>query len=256
MYSVVQQPHPSLAAHLSSVEVKSAHFANGKYQYSMSGGTRVSCGGLLQMLKGRFYSHYRNTRRKGRKTQKKGSSKKLGSRVDDDMKLAICDALGGIEVGESKPKRYKTRKYHPLSMALLNHLHESGHALQAAQVPVVIPGVFKMTQADLITQDRATGQLHLWEVKTGFPVGGFTKQGKLTGTDVDCTKYNIWQLQLHYTRKSLEAAGVDIANSSVIQVYKDSTQKQPVVKVHPSKEWTNQLPVIIPKRIVVKRKRE
>lgn len=262
MYSVIRDPHPLLALHLASEEVRTAHFADRRYHYTTCGGTRVACGGLLQLVKNRFYSHYKNTRRRYRKTQKKGSSKKIGSKVDDDVKHAITDVLGGVQVGDdtrdTKKRRYKTYKYHPLSKALLSHIHEMGHSLEAAQVPVVIPGVFKMTQADLITRNKE-GNLHLWEVKTGFPVGGYTKQGKLCGTDVDCTKYNIWQLQLHYTRKALESAGVDIADASVIQVYKDSTQTQPVVKVHPEKtEWTNRLPQMIPQRtkVMVKRQRE
>lgn len=62
---------------------------------------------------------------------------------------------------------------------------------------------------------------------------------------VPCTKFNIWNLQLHFTRKALEAAGVRIDESRILHVYDKITgkdkKKQIHVDEHAPPEWTKKV---------------
>lgn len=90
-------------------------------------------------------------------------------------------------------------------------MKNTGHILVAAQVPVRLANVLsvRMTQVDLITMNALTHELEVWEVKSGFPQGFYRKQGFMRCDPiehVECTKPNIWHLQLRYTQLALEAA--------------------------------------------------
>lgn len=227
---------PSLARHLASTTAQTARFdpVGETYMVQKAGGMR-SCGGLIQMLKSRYYPGYKEKRskRNWKRTNIKGSSAAQGKRVDAQIAAHVASCGGGGVLPEHM---------NPLAKALLNHLLSSGHEMQAAQVPVEIPDKLKLTQADLIT--LKDGKLWLWECKTGAPTGFYNKQGKFKGdvlSDVDATKPNIWHLQLHYTRMALEAAGVEIAEAHVIQVHEERKREGQVVKVYPQPEWTRRL---------------
>jgi len=227
-----------LRTHLASVTAQSARYdrTTKSYKYEL-GGRTISCGGLINMLRAKYYHHYQDNRSKRAKTCKiKGSSSSKGKCVDRQ----IAKTTAGKKVSRMSP----------LTKGLLEYWSINGHVLEAAQVPVELPGWFKMTQADVITRHMVTGQLWLWEVKTGAPVGFHVKQGKMTGgtviSDIDCTKLNIWHLQLHHTKMALEAAGVKIAHANVIQIHElrepDAPQAHPtLLKVHQQPEWVKRL---------------
>lgn len=240
--------HPSLQAYLTRharfldsvqlVEGSSRDFS--KYRF-FDRGQMHEGGGLLTLLERRFYPHYKTnrSRRNHRQTNIVGASSALGKTVDRQL-AAWTEA----------PLQKPARKRNPLVEALIRHLQDAGHTPQAAQLPVVVEDsrpLMRMTQADLITRD-GFGQLCLWEVKSGFPVGLFRKQGAILspapkggGEPIACTKLNIWHLQLHFTRRALEAAGLEIAQANVIQVYKTRDQAAPVVKVYPQPEWVRRI---------------
>jgi hypothetical protein len=217
-----------VASYINTPLIKSTSFDtnSGCYQYT-SHGQRLRCGGLVNTLEYKYYSHYKDNRSKRRtkKTKIRGSNKKQGKLIDNQL-------LHRVHVGKTPPRCSK------LTTALLDYWKSKGHVLQASQLPVVLLNWNKMTQADVITKHEKTGALCLWEVKTGVPVGGYRKQDNFQGIlrDVKCTKYNIWQLQMHYTRAGLIQGGLPIEEANVIQVY-SSKDKGTQVKVHKEEEW-------------------
>jgi len=231
-FGLDKEAHPLLKTYVATPLIKSTSFdeSSGCYSYTAYG-QRVKCGGLVKTLEHKYYAHYKDNRSKRRtkQTNIRGSNKKQGKLVDSQL-------LHYVHVGK-KPKRCSK-----MTSALLDYWNSKGHVLQASQLPVVLRTWNRMTQADVITKNKSTGELCLWEVKTGIPVGGFRKQDNFNGilSDVKCTKYNIWQLQLHYTRKGLQDEGLLISESNVIQVY--STKDKGVqVKVHPEEKWLKKL---------------
>jgi hypothetical protein len=180
----------------------------GTYECYVKGNTFQKTG-IHSTLRRRFYSHYPKeaSRRRRTKTKSKGSTKKIG--------IAVDTQIFKIVAANKVPSRINK-----LTRALLEHWKSAGHTLIAAQVPVYVASLDCVTQADCITRHNDT--YTMWEVKTGFPVGGFRKHGKFTGAPfetIDCTKYNIWQLQRKYTHDALVEAGLKIDDSRVIQVY-------------------------------------
>jgi len=221
--------HPSIVKHAATRTIQSATFdkEDGKYHYWKTGNTFAS-GGLLSTLKYNYYPHYQENRskRKWKKTNIRGSTCAQGKLVDKQIGEYT------IAGGKGRPKRVTS-----MASALLGYWEAMGHIPQVAQLPVEITRWNRMTQADYITR-APDGRLWLWEVKTGFPVGGFRKQGEFKGEfkGVSCTKYNIWQLQLHFTREGLKKAGVDISESRIIQVHSDKSKKMTII-VHEPKSW-------------------
>lgn len=227
--------HPLLNQYIQLDAVKSAHFndKDGRYHYTKHG-QRVACGGLVETLKYRFCPHYKDNRSKRNwKSNVRGSSKEQGKKIDNQL-------LEYVRTGKA-PKRA-----HKMTKSLLHYwIKEKKHTLQASQLPVEIEGGWnKMTQADIITRDESTGDLYLWEVKTGFPVGGFRQQDNFKAplADVKCTKYNIWQLQLHYTRQALEQKGLRFKEANVIQIYEKKKEKELIIKIHPQEDWLSRAP--------------
>lgn len=240
--AAIDDLHPSLAHHLHSNTIQSARFDpdQGKYEFVKFNKT-ISCGGLIQTMRYKYYPNYKDNRskRKWQSVKIKGSSATQGKRVDSEVAASIEGNL---------PK-----KPHKMTKALLAYWQSEGHQLQAAQVPVevILSGAnIKMTQADLIARD-AQGRLWLYEIKTGAPVGFYQKQGKFLGvlSEVDCTKQNIWHLQLLHTRLALEAAGVEIFQSRIIQIYEERGSPELQIKLHEPPEWTRLVPPL-PKLMV------
>jgi len=227
-----------LAAHVQSRMVQSAHFDKelGAYRY-VKHGQMISSSGLHKALFWRYYRHYKDNRSKRKwSTGIKGSSDKRGIRIDREITSYVAS-------GGTRPARPDV-----LTTAILDHIESLGHTPQGAQIPVEIPGWMRMTQVDFVSCDPH-GRLHVWEVKSGIPVGGFVQQGFFKeirdasngGHPVKCTKYHIWQLQLYYESKSLEAAGVPVYQQHIIQAYEDR-KKGIIVKVHDPPPWTANIP--------------
>jgi hypothetical protein len=212
---------------------RTAHFDVDRkcYAYETEGGVLIRCGGLIEALRVRFFAHVdlaADVRKKRRHTKIRGSSASVGKRIDSQLMHYV---QSGALVARA----------HPWSVALVNHWQAMGHTLVAAQLPVCVKQWDKLTQADILTVDRASGRLWLWEVKSGAPVGGYRKNGTFSQAPfagVPCTKYNQWQLQLYFTRKALEeSARLPIAEARVIQIYGEKGKDEPVIKVHDPPSW-------------------
>lgn len=238
MYSAVAEARlePTLKAYLANSEVaKTAHYCAIRKSYRCNtNGHPTLMRGLLGRIETRHHMHYESNRsRRSYKTKIKGSSSAQGTLVDRQL----CEAvkIPNIEIHKIR------QRFHPMTRALLHYwLDTLGHTLQAAQVPVMVPFESHcMTQADVITRDTF-GRLHLWEVKTGIPVGFKRTQGTIRNVgdgNVPCTKLAIWHLQLEYTRASLQRAGVVIYRAHVIQIHE--TRKSPLLEpiIHDQPEW-------------------
>ena len=228
----IDELHPSLSKYLHSKVAQSAHFDEAARCYKFCrNGVWTTCGGLHRTLKGIYYPHYVDNRSRRKSTVKiKGSSKKQGIRVDR-------------EVGKMVERAY-VKKMHPMTQRLMEFWADMGEHLQASQVPVQLTlSKIKMTQADLITRD-AQGRLILYELKTGAPVGFSVQQGTFSVKEarhIKCTKQNIWQLQLTYTRMALEQAGIPIHASRVIQIFEKKGEGLHI-KVYTPPVWTETLP--------------
>lgn len=207
-YSVAEdQLEESLKQHLHSIVCQSARFdkISGKYMFTSSTGIKYKCGGLTRMLKRHFYAGYRESRSRTHGIRLvKASSKRQGKTIH-------------AQIARSLEK--KVTKPNPLTKAVLAYLKGIGHKMQAAEVPTELVGWKKLTQADLITKD-IWGNLFVWEVKTGMPISLTRPQGHFNGLPhVPATKLNTWHLQLAFTRRALELAGVKIKESRILHVY-------------------------------------
>lgn len=213
--------HPSLRQYLASpfaqsVRLNDSHSpdgGSGGYVVTNAGRPQV-CGGLTRLLRARYYPNYIDNRSKrGRRVLIKGSSIEQGNQVDAD----VASYIAGHKTVDS---------VHPMARALIERFEGNGHIFQAAQVPVSVE-MGRITQADFITLDTRTNKLWLIEQKSGHPVGLHTKQGVFERTyrNVDNTKLNQWHLQLLYTKRSLIAAGVNIAESRVVQIYEKKKKR-------------------------------
>lgn len=229
----IDELHPSLAKHLHSQLAQTARYDPDTKSYRfLKNGVNISCGGVHNTLKSIFYPHYKDNRsRRSKKVKVKGSSKAQGIRVDRELANMVEGVL---------PKR----KMHPMTHKILSYFEAVGERLQAAQVPVCLTtNATKLTQADLITMD-AQGRLILYELKTGAPIGFRVKQGTFqvhNFEDIPCTKKNIWQLQLAYTRMGLEAAGIPIYKSFVIQIF-EKKEEGLKLDLQLAPTWTDRLP--------------
>ncbi len=264
IFQAAKKLHPSLQQHLLSPFTRSVRHneagVDGRGYVVTKAGRSQVCGGLTRLLRARYYSHYKDNRSKRnyKKVAIKGSSAAQGIKVDDD-------------IGQYVAGNKTLDKLHPMARALIEHVEAAGHVMQAAQVPVEVENG-RVTQSDLITQNTRTGELWLWEGKTGAPTGLHRKQGFFNGryNTVPCTKLNQWHLQLMYTRRALESAGVRIAHSRVIQIYekkdmdKTKTKKRGrgantffVIDEHVPPAWTANHPLQPPpmKMTVIKRKK-
>ena len=229
-FTVAKNASPCVKEYTESCFVRNARFEGNAYQYVTVDNVRVTTGGLLNALKAAYYPDYEENRskRKWATTNVKGSTAAQGKQVDAHIMALVND---------SSPSRL-----HPMARAIHTHLVGAlGHVYEAAQLPVLVRRFGnRMTQVDLITRDF-WGRLHVWEIKTGVPVGGFRQQGHFNGDfeDVKCTKYNIWQLQLSHTREALESAlNVTVHEAHVIQVYTTKKDTTIQIKVHDQEDWT------------------
>jgi hypothetical protein len=190
-------------------------------------------GGLLNKIRARHYPQYtQRQQRRHQKTQRKGSSAKQGKLVDAQLMAS-----------------FKVAPTHRMAIAIMEHFRINKQTLQACQVPCYVNLLQCMTQADVITRD-SRGNLYLYEIKTGYPIGGFHKQGVLrnipstgvaSATGIPNTKMNHWQLQLRYTQLALEQHGVHIHRAYILQVYdyyNPKTKCKTVrLKLHTQADW-------------------
>jgi hypothetical protein len=190
---------------------------NGRgFQYS--GGVR---GGIKSLLEQQYYPHYTvKKKRHSKKKARKGSTKKQGITIDNQLKKYI-----------EKKKAPTNNLAHGIRVYLEDRM---GHTLVAAQVPVLIQalGTERITQADLISQD-GQNRLWLWEVKSGY--NQRQKQGDLRGLPgIPNREHEHWELQRHYTHLGAIQQGLPIYKSAVLNVYEESdmitVHKRPVPK--------------------------
>jgi hypothetical protein len=186
--------------------------------------------GLTKFLRKTFYKHFQHKPWRFQKGRiKLASSKLIGKRVDKEIFTRIS---------AKKPRgKLAKRPPHPMTEALFRYWTARGLTPVAAQVPVQLPELNVMTQADVIVEDRQ-GQLWMHEIKTGY-CGMREKQGNFTAqfSNIACTKGNQWDMQRHFTDIALCRRGLPLVGSKVINVYQKRTPDKGIVEV--VKERTN-----------------
>ena len=154
-------------------------------------------GGLHKRMKTKFFNGVEMPRRefkKGTKPRRIGSSKGDGSKADKELELAI--GAGQFKARDNDG---------PYSYAVWKHWESIGHVPIAAQLPVVLPGANLCTAGDYFTICTEDGTLHLWELKTGWPVD--CKKVRIFEAPLDLVwdlPRNRWQLQVELTRLAYE----------------------------------------------------
>lgn len=199
-----------------------------RYTYYKNG-LKYSVGGLTRYLKETFYPHYKAPRRQFTASQsqhkKLASSKARGRRVDRDiLRLTVA----GTKAPGKKRAAPMPKKRDTLTTAILCYWKHHGFKPVAAQMPVCIPHIGRMTQADVIVEDER-GDLYMHEIKTGH-VGMHIKKGHMRAPyqDKACNKATLWDLQRHFTAQALIEQGLPLKGSAVIHAYEEQDRKTKV----------------------------
>jgi len=225
MYAITSEhPNKNLIGYLSGPVIRALSKDPVTQHYAMGGQVK---GGLTTHLARRYYPTYQRKKHKHRKGQvraKKASSRKEG--------LAIMKQLMEFISNGTKPRN-------ALAGAIVHHFRQNNHSLQAAEVPVYIQSIDKVTQADLITED-AEGRLWMWEVKSGY--NRVQKQGFMMSPlqTVPNRDHEHWELQRHYTHVGLQEQGLALHKSHVLNVYLDK-DKRVHVDQRPVAKWIKDL---------------
>ena len=221
-YAIGSKTPVQIHTYLQHRLIKGITFDRAKKGFKTADGTVYH--GLHSMLRLYHYPNYVHSSRRSR-TQKKGSSKLQGARVDEQL----------FEYIKSD---YKKKPKHKMAVGIALYLHENNQIPVAAQLPVFIQKLQCITQADLIALDTKTNELWVYEVKTGYPAGGFRKKGELKGiSGVGNTVYNHWELQRHYTVQGIEDNGLKVDRSAVLHVYMDTKKRKLEVKARKIPKW-------------------
>lgn len=227
MYALTKaNPNKNLVDYLSNKVIKSIAFNGHAYSYTDALGKPRQCGGLLSKLKSIYYPEFevkkRQYKRKGKKNLKGASTRQIGITIDKQIQAYV-------KIGK-RPKNL-------LAVALVEYLEkECKQKIQAAQVPVMVKGLGRVTQADIITEDEA-GNLYMVEVKSGY--NQRKAQGVLLGTDVPSSTKNHWELQRHFTHKGLVEGGLNLKASYIVNVYTEG--KGITVKKRKNPSWVKMI---------------
>ena len=213
-----------LQKYLTQPEVHSAQLEpRGKYMiytYTDKYGKKVRTGGLTAFLKDKFYKYFKVSKRRFNRKgfQKKASSRALGNRIDKELSMVV----------EGRQKK----KWHPFTLEIQKYWSLKGYTPIAAQLPVVVSGSTRMTQADVILKD-SKDRLWMHELKTGHVAVGIVK-GSFAAPfqSTPCSKGNQWDLQRHFTEMSLKERGLPLYGSRVLHVYEDK-KRGIIVKERP-----------------------
>ena len=182
---------------------------------------KIYRGGVHRWIKrNALPKHYKEIRRR-RATQKKGSTRKIGSRVDDELTWVWKTSL--LKTEAAKKRRRNKKKLHRFTTKILSYFEQNGHTIVHTQTPAFLPKLKKATQADVLTKDL-DGKLYGWEVKTGWPPGGYRSQyflnRRVVGAQkVSATKFNQWEIQRFLTFEALKKGGVKLHSSNVLHVW-------------------------------------
>lgn len=208
MFALVEKnPPKALVNYLTRPDIQQIDFDPARKMYT--DGTGRYYGGLLSKLRSMYYPYWerkrKNYRKKGKVVARKASSITEGKSIDKQITEYVRSG--------KRPKSNMAR-------ALIAYLEEQcNHRLVAAQVPLFALNGTRITQADLIVQDKQ-GSLLMIELKCGY--NRTQKQGDLKGLPgVPCRQNEIWELQRHFTHKGLEESGLPLIGSHVINVYKE-----------------------------------
>ena len=176
--------------------------------------TRITqhCYGIKSWIWKNFVPRGTKMPERSKNTVKLGSNAQKGSRTDRVV-------MQTVRANGKAPENLDC-----YSQRLLLHFAKHKWRLQAAQVPVFMKRINRVTQSDLVTLSKTKDSLIVWEVKTGYPPGAHRSVAKfkVKGLDrVGVTPLNLWYLQLLYTMVGLKAQGLPVKDAFVIQVWEE-----------------------------------
>lgn len=218
--------HPVLLAALKRGFVTQVRYDGKSYRF---GSKRYR--GLHSALESAFYPLNWRIKQRHYKTKKRGSSRKQGKAVERAIDRHVF---------EGKPLRQRMAK------AVVAKWKEMGHRVVAAQWPVLLYRKGICTQADYITEDRATGGLWMWELKTGWPV--IPRSPKAfrnlpSGVAAGCTPFARWDMQRAMTHRALvRDAEIPLVASRIIHVWEEQTK----TPFDPKPHWVARCKVLQP----------
>lgn len=220
--------------YLNKEEVKNIGFDNKSKSYFINNKNDKKPG-LIRTLKRKYYPRYKRKSRRKTKTKKKGSGVKIGKQTENQLFNIIKN------YNNNKTKKIKLNQY---ARGVVKFWKKYKHELVASQLPVHIKELNCITQADFFTIKK--NKLYMWELKTGYPVGAYSKQGYLSYpfNKEPSHIYNHWELQKHYTHLGFKARGLNIHKSYILNVYREEKNNKngkktlkTTVKIRETPSW-------------------
>lgn len=215
--------HPALREYFARPDVRSVCYDEAQRRFAMvtQDGATLHCGGIHRFIKHKHFPRgMKPITRRTYSTHKKGSSRQIGTAVDNAV--MVC-----VQADGARPKRIN--KY---AKTLFDFLDTTQYTLQASQVPVYLPGVDRITTADLITLTPDMKSLAVFEIKTGFPVNRQGVYMKEPLQNVRATATNAWQLQVAYTALALQNAGLPVTEWHVLSIYHEKKPTEKTGRMH------------------------
>lgn len=237
MYKCVakDQLHPRLLGSLEQGFVKTVRFDGKSYCHE---GQRYR--GIHSAIERRYYPLQWRIKSRHYNTKKRGSSRAQGKAVERAIDRHVF---------EGKTLRQRMAK------AVIATWRAMNHEVQAAQWPVLLWRKNICTQVDYLTQDMETGELWMWELKTGWPVCPRSpKRFRNLPERMPCTPFTRWDMQRAMTHWALvNDANIPIAASRIIHVWEQKERASPWEK---GETWRAKVKVMEPIDWVEKYKHE
>lgn len=219
--------HPVLLAALKRGFVTKVQYDGRSYRFGS-----IRYRGLHSSLEKAYYPLDWRIKQRHYKTKKRGSSKHQGKAVEAAIDRCVFDG---------KPLRQR------MARAVVKQWETMGHRVVAGQWPVLLYRKGICTQADYITEDRETGGLWMWELKTGWPV--IPRKPKCfrslpipadSGIVPECTPFARWDMQRAMTHRAMvKDAEIPLVGSRVIHVWEEQVK----TPFKPEKHWVAKVKV-------------
>lgn len=216
-YSIVDDNavHPNLKKYCELPIVKQAYFNEkyGKHSYVTADNRERLCNGLHSYIKLVYlpaeYKQPSHSDTRLRCIVGNSATKEIGIGVSSRIEEVVENNGKRCHLN-SKNISWEEQKIMKYSDKILDWLEEQNYELQAAELPIVMEKISRMTRVDLITLDRRKTGLIAWEIKTGWPPGAVYDENMFKSPlqTIQCSAFNKWFIQSLYTNAGLAKLGL------------------------------------------------